>query len=158
VYLPEGRLVNHRAWLWGRKRVPNIRAGDNRAVPDRHRCRGTARRALTSGNVFPRTAAGQSRLTRRPPQGKISQAAVCRMDATRLQIHVQAKRMKVRELIRLLEEDGWQQVRMRGSHRQFRHPTKPGTLTVAGKPGADIPAGTLSALLKHAGLKQRRSS
>jgi len=61
--------------------------------------------------------------------------------------------MKVKELIRLLEQDGWRQVRMKGSHRQFRHPSKPGTVTVAGKPSADIPVGTLNAILKHAGLK-----
>lgn len=66
--------------------------------------------------------------------------------------------MKVRELIKLLEDNGWEQARMRGSHRQFRHSTKPGTITVAGKPGADIPPGTLSAILKHADLKQRGAS
>jgi len=62
--------------------------------------------------------------------------------------------MKVRELIKLLEDDGWQQVRMRGSHRQFQHPTKQGTVTVAGKMNVDIPAGTLNSVLRHAGLKQ----
>lgn len=61
--------------------------------------------------------------------------------------------MKVRELIDMLEQDGWREVRMRGSHRQFRHPTKPGTVTVAGKPGVDVPPGTLNAILKQAGLK-----
>jgi len=64
--------------------------------------------------------------------------------------------MKVRELIKLLEEDGWRQVRMRGSHRQFRHSIKDGIITVAGKPGADVPTGTLAAILKHANLIQRR--
>jgi predicted RNA binding protein YcfA (HicA-like mRNA interferase family) len=49
--------------------------------------------------------------------------------------------MKVRELISLIEADGWFQVRMKGSHRQFHHPTKTGTVTVSGKPGIDIPAG-----------------
>jgi predicted RNA binding protein YcfA (HicA-like mRNA interferase family) len=63
--------------------------------------------------------------------------------------------MKVRELIRALETDGWQQVRMKGSHRQFRHPLKHGTITVAGKPNVDIPAGTLASILKHAGLKEK---
>jgi predicted RNA binding protein YcfA (HicA-like mRNA interferase family) len=62
--------------------------------------------------------------------------------------------MKVRELVKLLQEDGWEQMRMRGSHRQFRHAAKPGTITVAGKPSADIPRGTLAAILKHADLKQ----
>jgi len=61
--------------------------------------------------------------------------------------------MKVKELIRLLEQDGWKQVRMRGSHRQFRHPSKPGIVTVAGKRNADIPPGTLASALKQAGLK-----
>jgi predicted RNA binding protein YcfA (HicA-like mRNA interferase family) len=62
--------------------------------------------------------------------------------------------MKVRELIKLLADDGWQQVRMRGSHRQFQHPTKRGTVTIAGKMNVDIPAGTLNSVLKQAGLKQ----
>jgi predicted RNA binding protein YcfA (HicA-like mRNA interferase family) len=61
--------------------------------------------------------------------------------------------MKVKELIRLLEKDGWEQARMRGSHRQYRHPSKAGTVTVAGKPSADIPPGSLSSILKQAGLK-----
>ncbi len=61
--------------------------------------------------------------------------------------------MKIKELIELLEQDGWRQVRMKGSHRQFQHPSKPGTVTVAGKPSIDIPPGTLNAILKHAGLK-----
>ncbi len=61
--------------------------------------------------------------------------------------------MKVRELIRLLEDDGWRLARTRGSHRQFKHPNKPGTVTVAGKTSVDVPPGTLSAILKQAGLK-----
>lgn len=61
--------------------------------------------------------------------------------------------MKVKELIRLLEDDGWFLVWVRSSHRQFHHPTKPGTVTVAGKPSVDIPPGTLNNALKQAGLK-----
>ena len=61
--------------------------------------------------------------------------------------------MKVKDVIRLLEADGWRQVRMRGSHRQFKHPDKPGLVTVAGKPSVEMPPGTLSAILKQAGLK-----
>jgi len=61
--------------------------------------------------------------------------------------------MKVRELSKLLEEDGWYQVRMRGSHRQFHHVNKPGTVTVSGKLSVDIPPGTLNSILKQAGLK-----
>jgi predicted RNA binding protein YcfA (HicA-like mRNA interferase family) len=62
--------------------------------------------------------------------------------------------VKVRDLIRLLQDDGWYLARTRGSHRQFKHPGKPGTVTVAGKPGVDVPAGTLNAILKQAGLKK----
>jgi predicted RNA binding protein YcfA (HicA-like mRNA interferase family) len=43
---------------------------------------------------------------------------------------------------------------MKGSHRQFRHPSKPGTVTIAGKGGTDVPAGTLNSVLKQAGLKR----
>jgi len=62
--------------------------------------------------------------------------------------------VKVAELIRMLNEDGWQLVRTRGSHRQFKNLNKPGTVTVAGKPSLDIPPGTLNAILKQAGLKK----
>ena len=62
--------------------------------------------------------------------------------------------MKVKDLIRLLEEDGWELARTRGSHRQFKHPGKPGTVTVAGKARLDVPPGTLNAVLKQAGLKK----
>ncbi|MGH8672384.1 MAG: type II toxin-antitoxin system HicA family toxin [Burkholderiales bacterium] len=51
--------------------------------------------------------------------------------------------MKVKELIAIPEADGWAQVRMKRSHRQLHHPTKPGTVTVSGKPSVDMPAGTL---------------
>ena len=61
--------------------------------------------------------------------------------------------VKVRNLIRLIEKDGWYLDRTRGSHRQFRHPNKPGTVTIAGKLGLDVPPGTLNSVLKQAGLK-----
>jgi len=61
--------------------------------------------------------------------------------------------VKVRELIALIEADGWLQVRQKGSHRQFHHPSKSGTVTVAGKPSVDVPVGTLNSVLKQAGLK-----
>lgn len=62
--------------------------------------------------------------------------------------------MKVKEVIKVIEKDGWFLVRTRGSHRQFHHPHKPGTVTVAGKDSIDIPVGTLNSLLKQAGLKK----
>ncbi|MEP6743275.1 MAG: type II toxin-antitoxin system HicA family toxin [bacterium] len=64
--------------------------------------------------------------------------------------------MKVKQVIRLLEEDGWYQVRTRGSHRQFKHHSKSGTVTVSGKPSIDVPPGTLNSILKQAGLKEPR--
>jgi predicted RNA binding protein YcfA (HicA-like mRNA interferase family) len=65
--------------------------------------------------------------------------------------------VKVREVIRLLEKDGWRLDRTRGSHRQFRHRVKPGTVTVAGKPSLDMPPGTLRSILRQAGLIDERS-
>ncbi|MEK6775634.1 MAG: type II toxin-antitoxin system HicA family toxin [bacterium] len=62
--------------------------------------------------------------------------------------------MKVRDLIKLLESNGWVQVRRKGSHRQFKHPSMPSVVTVAGKPNADLPPGTLNSIMKHAGLKK----
>jgi predicted RNA binding protein YcfA (HicA-like mRNA interferase family) len=64
--------------------------------------------------------------------------------------------MKVREVIRLVEGDGWALVATRGSHRQYKHPTKPGRVTVAGKPSDDLAPGTLNSILKQAGLKEQR--
>ncbi|MCL4267205.1 MAG: type II toxin-antitoxin system HicA family toxin [Anaerolineae bacterium] len=61
--------------------------------------------------------------------------------------------MKVREVIRLIEDDGWLLVRTRGSHRQYKHPTKPGLVTIPGKPGDEIAPGTLNSVLKQARLK-----
>ena len=60
---------------------------------------------------------------------------------------------KVQELIARLEADGWYQVRHKGSHRQYHHATKTGTVTVAGKPSVEVPHGTLNSILKQAGLK-----
>lgn len=61
--------------------------------------------------------------------------------------------MKVRDLIDKLLEDGWQLVVTRGSHRQLKHPTKPGRVTVAGHPSLEMSKGTLSSILKQAGLE-----
>jgi len=62
--------------------------------------------------------------------------------------------MKVSEILELLRRDGWYVVRTRGSHRQFKHSGKAGRVTVAGKPGDDLAAGTLNSILKQAGLKR----
>lgn len=62
--------------------------------------------------------------------------------------------MKVRDVIRMLADDGWILAATRGSHRQFKHPVKPGRVTVPGKPNDDLAPGTLNSVLKQAGLKR----
>jgi predicted RNA binding protein YcfA (HicA-like mRNA interferase family) len=64
--------------------------------------------------------------------------------------------MKVRDAIRMLEDDGWRLIAMRGSHRQFKHPAKRGRVTIAGKASDDLAPGTLNSILKQAGLKDVR--
>jgi predicted RNA binding protein YcfA (HicA-like mRNA interferase family) len=59
----------------------------------------------------------------------------------------------VREIMRLIEADGWEWVATRGSHRQYTHPTKAGRVTVAGKASDDVAPGTENSILKQAGLK-----
>ncbi len=61
--------------------------------------------------------------------------------------------MKVREIILLIETDGWTLVATRGSHRQYKHPTKPGRVTVAGAMSDEVAPGTRGSILKQAGLK-----
>jgi predicted RNA binding protein YcfA (HicA-like mRNA interferase family) len=61
--------------------------------------------------------------------------------------------MKVRDVIKMIESDGWKLTRTRGSHRQYRHATKPGTATIAGHPSADLAPKTVASILKQAGLK-----
>jgi predicted RNA binding protein YcfA (HicA-like mRNA interferase family) len=61
--------------------------------------------------------------------------------------------MKVAEVLRLIQADGWNLVATRGSHRQFKHATKPGRVTVPGKLSDDLAPGTLNSVLKQAGLK-----
>jgi len=62
--------------------------------------------------------------------------------------------VKVRELIKLVQDDGWYLVRTKGSHRQFKHSKKKGLVTVSGNSGNDIAPGTLNSVLKQAGLKK----
>jgi predicted RNA binding protein YcfA (HicA-like mRNA interferase family) len=63
--------------------------------------------------------------------------------------------MKVRDVIRLIEDNGWRLARTRGSHRQYRHPCKPGLVTIAGRPVDDLAPGTLASILKQAGLTKK---
>jgi predicted RNA binding protein YcfA (HicA-like mRNA interferase family) len=62
--------------------------------------------------------------------------------------------MKVSEILRLLQDDGWYLVTTRGSHRQFKHKVKSGRVTVPGKPSDDLAPGTLNSIFKQAGLKK----
>ena len=61
--------------------------------------------------------------------------------------------MKVRDVIKELERDGWHLDRTRGSHRQFKHSTRPGRVTIAGKPSDDLSPKTFESILRQAGLK-----
>ncbi|MBI5652972.1 MAG: type II toxin-antitoxin system HicA family toxin [Chloroflexi bacterium] len=62
--------------------------------------------------------------------------------------------MKIRDVIKLIEKDGWYLIVTEGSHRQYKHPTKPGRVTVAGHPGDDLAPGTWNSVLKQAQLKR----
>jgi predicted RNA binding protein YcfA (HicA-like mRNA interferase family) len=64
--------------------------------------------------------------------------------------------VKVRDVIRLIEDEEWFLVATRGSHRQYKHATKPGRVTIAGKPSDDMAPGTLNSVLKQAGLKEQK--
>jgi len=61
--------------------------------------------------------------------------------------------VKVRDIVKVIEKDGWYWVRTKGSHHQYKHPTKPGLVTIPGTPGDDVATGTLNNILKQAGLK-----
>lgn len=64
--------------------------------------------------------------------------------------------MKVRDAIKVIEDDGWRLVRQRGSHRQFKHDKKQGLVTIAGNPGDDLPRGTLNSIMKQALLRDQK--
>jgi predicted RNA binding protein YcfA (HicA-like mRNA interferase family) len=65
--------------------------------------------------------------------------------------------MKVRDVIKLIESDGWYLMATKGSHRQFKHTVKPGRVTIAGHPGDDLAPGTLNSVLKQAQLSRPKS-
>lgn len=60
--------------------------------------------------------------------------------------------MKVRDIIKILEKDGWYRVKAKGGHRQYKHPTRPGRVTIAGKSSDDLALGTLNSIFKQAGF------
>ena len=64
--------------------------------------------------------------------------------------------MKVKEIIKIIERDDWIMVRMRGSHRQFKHDKKQGLITIVGHMNDDLAKGTLHSILKQAGLRHGR--
>lgn len=65
--------------------------------------------------------------------------------------------VKVRDVIKLIESDGWYLVATKGSHRQFKHPIKPGRVTMAGHPADDLAPGTLNSVLKQAQLTRSKT-
>jgi predicted RNA binding protein YcfA (HicA-like mRNA interferase family) len=62
--------------------------------------------------------------------------------------------MKIRDIINIVEEDGWYIVATKGSHRQYKHTVKEGRVTIAGHPNDDLAPGTLNSILKQAKLKE----
>ena len=62
--------------------------------------------------------------------------------------------MKIRDAIKLIEADGWYLVVIKGSHRQYKHPAKPGRVTIAGHPNDDLAPGTLNSVLKQAQVQR----
>ena len=64
--------------------------------------------------------------------------------------------MKVRDVIRIILDDGWFLVATRGSHRQYKHPAKPGRVTVAGHPSDDVAPGTLNSIFRQAQVTRER--
>lgn len=63
--------------------------------------------------------------------------------------------MKIKDVLELLKENGWFIVRTKGSHRQLKHPTILGVITLAGKLSDDIKKGTLGSILRKAGLNKQ---
>ena len=64
--------------------------------------------------------------------------------------------MKVRDVIKVIKADGWYQIKIEGDHRQFKHLTKTGRVTVAGHPSQEVPPGTLVSIFKQAQLSRRK--
>lgn len=64
--------------------------------------------------------------------------------------------MKIKEVIKKIEKDGWYLVRIKGSHRQYKHPNKMGLVTISGHLRDDLAKGTLNSILKQSGLKEEK--
>jgi predicted RNA binding protein YcfA (HicA-like mRNA interferase family) len=64
--------------------------------------------------------------------------------------------LKIRDIIKRIEADGWFLVETKGSHRQYKHPEKPGRVTIAGHPSDDLAPGTLNSIFKQAKLKEAK--
>jgi predicted RNA binding protein YcfA (HicA-like mRNA interferase family) len=64
--------------------------------------------------------------------------------------------MKIRDVIAMIEADGWYLVATKGSHRQYKHPTKAGRVTIAGHPNDDLAPGTLNSVFKQAQLQKSK--
>jgi predicted RNA binding protein YcfA (HicA-like mRNA interferase family) len=69
-------------------------------------------------------------------------------------IVLKSRIMKVKQVIKVLEADGWYLARTRGSHRQYKHPSKSGTVTVSGKSSVDVPIGTLKNIWRQAQIEE----
>lgn len=90
------------------------------------------------------------RCTRRWPAIKLDPQEV------RSYIHFLGRAVKIRDVIDIIEKDGWHQVYQRGSHRQFKHARQPGRVTIAGHPNDDLAPGTLGSIFKQASVKKPR--
>jgi predicted RNA binding protein YcfA (HicA-like mRNA interferase family) len=90
--------------------------------------------------------------TLRLPRQKASWVLAVILCPITLRYTQQEERMKTRDILRLIHDDGWYQVAQRGSHRQFKHPTKPGRVTIAGHPSEEMDEGTRKSIFKQAGL------
>jgi predicted RNA binding protein YcfA (HicA-like mRNA interferase family) len=71
-------------------------------------------------------------------------------------IYVELDIMKIRTMIRILEDDGWYLTAQKGSHQQYKHPVKPGRVTIAGHPAHDLAIGTEKMIMKQAGLETKK--
>jgi predicted RNA binding protein YcfA (HicA-like mRNA interferase family) len=87
------------------------------------------------------------------PASPNRRSAWARLDISAQQSHDQI--LKVRDAIKLVERDGWVLVNFEGSHRQYKHPTKKGRVTVAGHPSMDLDPKTRKSIFTQAGLRMK---